>query len=460
MQIKVLSHYWHLPLVVLAAVHALSIVAVVALLSAVLRGGVHADQLLPTLGLATFILLVLSAFGVYSRRQRSRLPGMLMRIVLATFFSTAAVWVIHRLSAPLQGFPLIDAMLLAITCAIVLFLIWVVYSQFWPVDTFSKRILIFGSGAHAASIGNLRRRSDRRSFKLVGYFRAEGEAVNVPQELLVGGGRPLLDIVDELDVDEVVVAMDDRRRAFPVAALLECRLSGVDIIEITTFLERETGRVMLDVLHPSWLIFSEGFRRDMMRRITRRGFDLLAGAVLTLVTLPLMVLTWIAIKCEDGLGAPVIYKQQRVGMLDKPFNMLKMRSMRTDAEKDGVAQWARKDDDRMTRVGRVIRKIRIDELPQLWNVLRGDMSFVGPRPERPEFVSRLSATIPYYRERHWVKPGITGWAQICYPYGATEQDAIEKLHYDLYYVKNHNLFFDLMILLQTVEVVFWRKGAL
>jgi sugar transferase (PEP-CTERM system associated) len=233
----------------------------------------------------------------------------------------------------------------------------------------------------------------------------------------------------------------------------------VDITDIATFLERETGRVMLDVLNPSWLIFSDGFRRDMARRITRRSFDLLAGALLFVLALPFMMLTIIAIKLEDGLRAPVIYRQLRVGMLDRQFNILKFRSMRTDAEKDGVAQWARENDDRTTRVGRVIRKSRLDELPQLFNVIRGDMSFVGPRPERPEFVATLSESIPYYRERHWVKPGITGWAQICYPYGSSERDAIEKLQYDLYYVKNHNLVFDFMILLQTAEVVLWRHGA-
>ncbi len=459
MQIRVLSHYLHLPLVVLAAVHSISILVVATLLRGYLRDGVHLSPAPATVGLVVITLIFLTAFGVYSRRQRSRLPGMLLRISLATLLAGATTWVIHRLAAPTHGFPLVDAMLLALVCAGALFLIWVIYSLFWPQDTFSNRVLVFGSGLRAESISGLRRRADRRSFKLVGYYQPDGEMATVAKDLLIGAERSLRQAVDELDIDEVVVAMDDRRRSFPVAALLECRLSGVDITDVASFLERETGRVMLDVLNPSWLIFSDGFRRDATRRFTRRAFDLLAGATLFLLTLPLMLLTILAIKFEDGMRAPVIYRQLRVGMLDRPIYILKFRSMGLDAEKDGVAQWARKNDARITRVGRFIRKVRLDELPQLVNVVRGDMSFVGPRPERPEFVARLSEKIPYYRERHWVKPGITGWAQICYPYGSSEQDAIEKLQYDLYYVKNHNLVFDVMILLQTLETILLGRGA-
>jgi sugar transferase (PEP-CTERM system associated) len=207
------------------------------------------------------------------------------------------------------------------------------------------------------------------------------------------------------------------------------------------------------------MIFGEGFRRDAFRRYSERLFDLLASFVLLVLTLPLMLLTALAIKLEEGIRAPIFYGQPRVGYAGKVFRVLKFRSMRVDAEKDGRARWAQANDNRVTRVGKFIRKVRIDELPQLFNVLGGQMSFVGPRPERPEFVKQLSETIPYYDERHAVKPGITGWAQLCYPYGASEQDAIEKLQYDLYYVKNHGLIFDFLILLQTVEVIILGKGA-
>jgi sugar transferase (PEP-CTERM system associated) len=241
--------------------------------------------------------------------------------------------------------------------------------------------------------------------------------------------------------------------------LLECRLEGVEIIELVTFLERETGKVRLDVLNPSWMIFSEGFRQGRVHGSLERAFDIAASHVLLAAALPLMILTVLAIKLTEGPRASIFYRQVRVGQYGRPFKLLKFRSMREDAERDGKAQWAQKNDSRVTKIGSFIRLTRIDELPQILNVLRGEMSFVGPRPERPEFVDQLNEKIPYYRERHSIKPGITGWAQLCYPYGSSEQDATEKLQYDLFYVKNHSLLFYLAILVQTVEVIVWRKGA-
>jgi sugar transferase (PEP-CTERM system associated) len=253
--------------------------------------------------------------------------------------------------------------------------------------------------------------------------------------------------------------MDDRRLSFPMEQLLECRLEGVEIIDLVSFLERETGKVRLDVLNPSWMIFSEGFRQGRIHSTLERAFDILASLILLIVASPIMLATAIAIKLTEGPRATVFYRQERVGQYGRPFELLKFRSMREDAEADGQAQWAQKNDSRVTRVGSFIRTTRIDELPQIINVLRGEMSFVGPRPERPQFVEQLNERIPYYRERHSIKPGITGWAQLCYPYGSSEQDAVEKLQYDLFYVKNHSLLFYLAILVQTVEVILWRKGA-
>jgi sugar transferase (PEP-CTERM system associated) len=255
------------------------------------------------------------------------------------------------------------------------------------------------------------------------------------------------------------VAMEDRRRGFPIAEFLECRFAGIDVTELLTFLERETGRVAIDVLNPSWLIFGTGFRRNPLRRLTARVLDLSGSALIVLLTVPIMLGTAVAIKLEDGLRAPVLYFQARVGLAGRRFHIIKFRSMRQDAEASGEAQWAQAADPRATKVGAVIRKLRVDELPQLFNVLRGDMSLVGPRPERPEFVAQLAERIPYYVERHHVRPGVTGWAQLCYPYGSSERDALEKLQYDLYYIKNNTLLFDLAILLQTVEVVLMGKGA-
>jgi sugar transferase (PEP-CTERM system associated) len=255
-----------------------------------------------------------------------------------------------------------------------------------------------------------------------------------------------------------VVAMDDRRRGFPIPELLDCRLAGVDVTELLTFLERETGRVHIDLLNPSWMIFGQGFKRDPLRLFSSRVLDVLASLAVLVVALPAMALTFLAIRIEDGWQAPVLYRQARVGLDGQLFEVLKFRSMRQDAELNG-AQWAQDADPRVTRVGAIIRKLRIDELPQVFNVLRGHMSFVGPRPERPEFVAQLAEKIPYYVQRHCVKPGITGWAQLCYPYGSSEKDALEKLQYDLYYIKNNSLLFDLAILIQTAEVVLFGKGA-
>jgi sugar transferase (PEP-CTERM system associated) len=306
----------------------------------------------------------------------------------------------------------------------------------------------------------LRRRADQRGFFIAGFMPAPGEQLLVePEKLLAADVQQLRQLAKDLRIDEIVVAMDDRRREFPVRELLDCRLAGVEIVDLVSFLERETGRVHLDVLNPSWIIFSEGFRRDGLRQASKRAFDVVASFALVLVTWPFMLFTAIAILIEDGVRAPILYRQRRVGLDGHDFDVLKFRSMRTDAERDGKARWATGSDDRVTRVGRFIRKVRIDELPQFFNVLRGDMSFVGPRPERPQFVAELSDSIPYYAERHCAKPGITGWAQICYPYGASEKDSLEKLQYDLYYLKNQSLLFDMMILLQTVEVVLLGKGG-
>jgi sugar transferase (PEP-CTERM system associated) len=305
----------------------------------------------------------------------------------------------------------------------------------------------------------LRRRSDRRGFEIVGFVQPDGESVTVPVDRVLEASAGILDLCSRFDVHEIVVAMEDRRRGFPILGLLECRLAGLDVTELLTFLERETGRVRIDVLNPSWMIFGDGFRRDTLRLFSSRTLDLVASALLVTLSLPIMLLTMLAIKLEDGWRAPIFYGQARVGLGGQTFIVLKFRSMRTDAERDGQAQWAQKSDPRVTRVGAVIRKLRIDELPQILNVLAGHMSFVGPRPERPQFVAELAQKIPYYVQRHCVKPGITGWAQLCYPYGSSEQDALEKLQYDLYYIKNNTLLFDLAILVQTAEVVFMGKGA-
>ncbi len=402
------------------------------------------------------MLLSLLSFGLYSARQRARLTGLAARLILAVlmafgvasalFYLVPYLWI----GRGVVGLATVGALLGMVVSRSI-------FSRVVDEDVLKRRVLVYGAGKSAAAIAGIRRRADRRGFLVVGYVPAAGEQRQVADGLLdprVG----LAHLCSRLEVSEVVVAMDDRRRGFPIAELLQCRLAGVDVTEQLTFLERETGRVRIDILNPAWMIFGEGFRRDPIRLLTSRTLDLAAGLIVITLASPFMLCAALAIKLEEGWCAPVLYRQRRVGLLGHPFWLLKFRSMRVDAEEDGQAQWATKNDPRVTRVGALMRKTRIDELPQLLNVLLGQMSLVGPRPERPEFVADLAERIPYYHERHSVKPGITGWAQLCYPYGSSEQDSLEKLQYDLYYVKNNTLLFDLTILLQTAEVVFLGKG--
>jgi sugar transferase (PEP-CTERM system associated) len=458
MSIRIFKHYVQLQIVFLLLLEAG--MAVIALRMVVASGAAEippptwADKLI----FAGMLTLCAAAMGLYSPRSRARLPGMAVRLGMA---AVAAGVVLSLLTAMLPGFeisPLRLVMALVITiCGD--FLLRFAYLKLLQDDLFQRRVLVYGAGRQAASISNLKRRSDRRGFTIVGFLPADDGAPVVPVSNLVDVSSDLVSFCDENRIDEIVVAMDDRRHAFPVHDLLQCRLQGMQIVELLSFLERETGKVRLDVLNPSWMIFSEGFRRTLPREFMGRLLDIVASLALLAVAWPFMLLTALAIKLEDGPKAPVLYRQRRVGFHGRGFDVLKFRSMRTSAEADGVARWATRDDSRVSRVGSVIRKARIDELPQLFNVLKGDMRFVGPRPERPEFVERLAERIPYFRERHCVKPGLTGWAQLCYPYGASEADSLEKLQYDLYYIKNRSLLFDLAILVQTVEVVLLGKGA-
>mgnify|MGYP001201314618 FL=1 len=465
MRLRLFGHHLHVSIAVLAAIEGVAFF-IVLLLAARLRlqsdlAEIEADvgPLWPRALIFSAVMLTsLFALGLYSARQRARTFGIALRLLAAVSLGLAVTTVFFYLIPDIwigRGV-LAFAGVGAIGSAS---LSRAFFHRVVDGDIFKRRVLVYGTGQRAASIANLRRRADRRGFVVVGYVQPSGESCLVPGDQVLQVRGSLQDLCERLDVDEVVVAMDDRRNGFPVRDLLDCRLAGIDVTELLTFLERETGRVRVDVLNPSWIIFGEGYRRDPLRLFTARCLDLVASLTILVLMLPVMLLTALAIKIEDGWRAPVLYRQDRVGLGGKVFKLLKFRSMRTDAEASGQAQWAQKNDPRVTRVGAVIRKLRIDELPQIINVLRGQMSFVGPRPERPEFVRELSERIPYYLQRHCVKPGITGWAQLCYPYGSSEHDALEKLQYDLYYIKNNNLLFDLTILIQTAEVVLLGKGA-
>jgi sugar transferase (PEP-CTERM system associated) len=343
-----------------------------------------------------------------------------------------------------------------------------IFDKYVNLDHIMRKVLIIGSGDKANKLIALNEEYMVRGFTIVGFVPIEevhseeahlGEVhCSVDTRYLIKDERSINEIAQHYNIDEIVIALDDRRNIMPSNDLLDCKMSGIHIMDLMTFYEREQGLIYLENLFPSWLVFSDGFAQSGLRSIGKRIYDILASTFLLLVTWPVMLLTTIAIVMESGVKAPIFYRQLRVGENNKNFNVIKFRSMVPDAEQNG-AQWAAEEDSRITKVGSFIRMCRIDELPQIFNVLKGQMSFVGPRPERPEFVKGFEKRIPYYRERHRVKPGITGWAQLCYPYAADEQDTIQKLQYDLYYVKNYSLFLDLNIMIHTIEVVLWGKGA-
>ncbi len=324
-------------------------------------------------------------------------------------------------------------------------------------DTMRRRIVVLGAGARAARIAALAAQPGR-SFTVAGFVAMSDTPPHVPGAVPRAAIASLDDHVEGLGASEVVLALEERRGSLPVADLLRVKTRGAQVIDISGFIERETGRVDLATTNPSGLIFSDGFSAGArISRAVKRGFDIAVSLILLVITLPVMLVAAAAIKLESRGAA--LYRQTRVGLYGAEYAIVKLRSMRSDAEAGGKAVWAAENDPRITRVGRFIRQTRIDELPQSWCVLKGEMSFVGPRPERPGFVAELEAAIPYYAERHMVKPGLTGWAQVNYPYGASVEDARVKLEYDLYYAKNYSPFLDLLIILQTVRVVLWPAGA-
>ncbi|MEP6558223.1 MAG: TIGR03013 family XrtA/PEP-CTERM system glycosyltransferase, partial [Burkholderiales bacterium] len=327
-----------------------------------------------------------------------------------------------------------------------------------PRGALRHRVLVFGTGPRAAMVGKTLKRDDP-NVDVVGYYVGANEPkAEVSAWGILSPNRSLTETALDLDVDEIVVALNDRRGGnMPLRELLDCKLRGVRVVDIATHFEKTKGQIRLDSVSAGWLIFGDGFEQGVFRTVVKRVFDIVCALILLILASPVMLVAGLAVLLESG--APIFYRQQRVGYNGALFDVIKFRSMRTDAEKDGTPRWATSGDSRVTRFGRIMRKLRIDELPQLLCVLSGDMSLVGPRPERPYFVEQLTQKIPYYSVRESVKPGVTGWAQVRYHYGASAEDAAEKLQYDLYYVKHHSLFLDLVILFDTVGVVLLAKGA-
>ena len=410
----------------------------------------------PLLSFGIAIQTAMIAVGVYGPEALQSIRYALARLLVAISLGVLFLSVMHFLlpditlwrSNSLYAMGLAIALLLAVR---------ILLGSMLGGEAFKRRLVVLGAGNRADRIREIEQRKGS-GFLVVGYIAMNDGVQVIPEAINRSAIYNLADFVVRLAASEVVLALEERRNALPLGDLLRIKTTGVHVNEISTFLERETGRVDLDSVNPSWLIFSDGFSAGRrLSSIAKRLFDVVASSILLLLTGPVILLAALLVKLDSK--GPAFYRQQRVGLYGEEFWIVKLRTMRQDAELSGQAVWAEKDDPRITRLGYWLRKLRIDELPQTWTVLKGEMSFVGPRPERRQFVEDLEQHLRYYAERHMVKPGITGWAQINYPYGASIEDARNKLEYDLYYAKNYTPFLDLLILIQTLRVVLWPEGA-
>lgn len=408
---------------------------------------------------AVVTVVCLFAMGLYEPRMREGRSGVLVRTLggfIAASVVTAGIFLLMPDMAKWRG-ALLYTVLLSFSANLISRLAFINVTD---LEQFKSRVLVYGSGSAASTItSSMRRKTDRQGFTIVGFVRVQDEETRVTGERIINLRQPLAEYARQTEIDQIVVALDKKHDQTPTDELFKCRLQGIKVLNLVNFFEREAGKILVDFATPGWMTLTEDLRSGTSKSVTKRCFDICSSFFLLMATWPVMLATAVAIWMEDGFKAPIFFSQERVGLNGKAFKVLKFRSMSVDAEGDGKARWATVNDSRVTRVGAFIRRTRIDELPQIFNVLSGEMAFIGPRPERPEFVQQLAQRIPYYNSRHAVKPGITGWAQLCYPYGASEEDARQKLQFDLYYVKNQSLFLDFMITLSTVEVVLFGKGA-
>jgi len=400
------------------------------------------------------------SFGLYSRQLREKFIGILQRFILSFVLACFIVIVIDSWADIYHINVLALVAAAGLSCALICSLRFQLLN-FVICHLSKKRLLVLGAGTRASVIEKRMRRSvDQLHFEIVGFVKVNGDAPDkISKDKIIEQVGAIDQYALAHGIEQIVIACDERRENLAFEEIANCKIKGIKVIDILEFVENETDQLAIELMYPGWVLYSQPFRApSQIQTMMLQIFNSVLAIIISIFTWPLFLAAAIAIKIEDGLSAPIFYRQTRVGINSEPFDIYKLRSMGTDAEKGG-AVWATKDDDRTTKVGRFIRKYRIDELPQLYNVIKGDMAFVGPRPERPEFVHRLIDTVPFYNERHHVKPGLTGWAQLSYAYGASESDALDKLQFDLYYVKNRSYLFDLLIILRTIEVVLFSKGS-
>ena len=463
--IRLSKHYVHLPYLYLGMVEALLLgLTAWSVQSFITQDATdldHGSWWLPVVLFVIVLSCCTLAMGVYIAMVREGFSSMVLRTLVSYFLlGSAAMFVLGALLGDeLINQALIFWGVLGSTILIV-FVRWV-FIRIVDIQSLKRRVVVYGAGAKAKKLLlDLAPGADVVGVSIIGCVPSVNEAIEVDDSRLVKAPTSWLEFVRTKEISEIVIAPDERRRdqggAFPLSQFLDCKLAGVPSSDALSFCERDLGKIDISLLQPSWMLFSDGFKYSKRRVLAKRLFDVALASVFLLVLWPFMLLTALAVRL-DSPGS-VLYHQVRVGLNGRNFRIYKFRSMRQDAEKNG-AVWAQKNDSRVTRVGSFIRNTRLDELPQLYNVLAGHMSFVGPRPERPEFVQELEKQIPFYEMRHKVKPGLMGWAQLKYPYGASTEDAKNKLQYDLYYTKNHSFFMDMLILIQTVEIILLGKGV-
>jgi len=404
--------------------------------------------------LAYMSILILCTLAAELYHERINQPNRLFRLV-SSFLPALMVFTV------LNSFLYTPQERQSIYLTLVIFFPfqWIWHFSFTTIQvlqTNQKRVLILGSGPRARIIGNL---LDNRlyGYQLVGYVKSPESPLQVPQDHILGTWNSLIGVIEEVNPHLLVICLKEKRGVLPSADILASKFNGIEILDMVSFYEKLTEKLLVEYTTPSWFIFSDGFKISKFKVIGQQVLSNLLAAMGLLIGLPFLPLTALLIKLHSP--GPVFYRQVRIGHKERPFVIYKLRTMVNEAESTVGAQWALENDPRITRIGRFLRKTRLDEFPQLYNVLKGDLSIVGPRPERPEFIAQLKQAIPYYSERHFVKPGLTGWAQINYPYGASEEDALEKLRYDLYYIKHFSIFFDFQIILKTVGVILWGRGA-
>jgi sugar transferase (PEP-CTERM system associated) len=405
------------------------------------------------------IIFSMSAMGMYQLNFSEGLRNPFFLKLMPSFLMGFAILTLVFYIAPELYFGRGILLAVFVIAAAGIFLARIIFFKTSEARFLESRIMFLGGGPLAKECSDLAaQNTSYHKYNIAGFIANPNEELCVPSSnlLTVRDGDSLVTMARKYNVEEIVVSVQNRRGGFPIKELLDCKLEGIKVTDAATFFERETCQIRVDSLQPSWLVFGGGFDQSFARTFMKRSFDLVCSIIILAVSFPIMLLAALMVYLEDR--GPIFYSQERVGEDSKPFKVLKFRSMRADAEKGGKPQWAAQNDPRVTRVGNFMRRTRIDELPQILNVFKGEMSFVGPRPERPYFVEQLIEVVPYYNVRHSIKPGITGWAQVRYGYGSSAEDALQKLQYDLYYVKNNSLFLDVLVLIDTLKVVLFRRG--